>query len=93
MQTRKRETLSERARKKPTRTTFFLSSINEKGAKKEKNTMASSAALPRRRKATRDHAAPAAVVEILCPPERHVSTPFWELVEHAKGDFVLGWLD
>jgi hypothetical protein len=38
-----------------------------------------------RRKVKRDHAKAESVVEITCPPERHVSTPFWELVEHAKG--------
>ena len=43
-----------------------------------------SSSLPRR-KAKRDHAKAESVVEIKCPPERHVSTPFWELVEHAKG--------
>lgn len=66
----------------------------------KRNAIASS--LPRR-KATRNHAKDSSteVVEIKCPPERHVSTPLWELVEHAKGlsfgvfylEFFVRWLD
>ena len=62
---------------------FFLSVFPFLFFENRKNAMASSS-LPRR-KAKRDHAKAESVVEIKCPPERHVSTPFWELVEHAKG--------
>ena len=62
---------------------FFFSLFPFLFFENRKNAMASSS-LPRR-KAKRDHAKAESVVEIKCPPERHVSTPFWELVEHAKG--------
>ena len=62
---------------------FFFSFFPFLFFENRKNAMASSS-LPRR-KAKRDHAKAESVVEIKCPPERHVSTPFWELVEHAKG--------
>lgn len=83
-----------------TATTFFFPfdalRSAEKPKKKEEKLFTMASSLPRRRRATRDHAKVESVVEITCPPERHVSTPFWELVEHAKGVFEIGdagWLE
>ena len=97
MQTRERE---KRTKKNPRRQLlfFFRSTLVDrpKSQKKEEKLFTMASSLPRRRRATRDHAKVESVVEITCPPERHVSTPFWELVEHAKGVFEIGdagWLE